>query len=134
MKTTKLVIGIISIVLFLIISFQSCAAGIGNALSENGESSGSAGFFVALCMLVSGIVGICTRKSGGGGYVSGGFYFVGGLIGITNYGSYSDLMIWSVLSFVFAAVFVVGGIYTKKSLASKKSEEDANNQVNDTQC
>ena len=115
MKTAKLAIGIISIVLFLIIVFQSCAVGIGNALSENGESSGSAGFFVALCMLVGGIVGICTRKGVKGGYVSGAFYAIGGLIGIANYGSYSDLLIWSILSFIFAGVFIAGSIMTKKN-------------------
>ncbi len=131
MKTTKLVIGIISIVLFMVIAFQSCAAGIGNALSENGESSGSAGFFVALCMLIAGIVGICTRKSIGGGYVSGAFYAIGGLIGITNYGSYSDLMIWSILSFIFAGVFILGSILTKKKLASKEAENKENDQVNE---
>ena len=131
MKTTKLIIGIISIVLFMVIAVQSCAAGIGNALSENGESSGSAGFFVALCMLIAGIVGICTRKSVGGGYVSGVFYAIGGLIGITNYGSYSDLMIWSILSFVFAVVFILGSILTKKKLASKEAENKENDQISE---
>ena len=48
MKTWKLVLGILSIVLFVVVSFQSCAAGLGNALSENGESSGSGGIFVAM--------------------------------------------------------------------------------------
>ena len=115
MKTTKLIIGIISMVLFLVIAFQSCAAGIGNALEDNGESSGSAGFFVALCMLIAGIVGVCTRKSVGGGFVTGIFYAVAGLIGITNYGSFGDLMIWSVISFIFAAVFVIGSIVSKRS-------------------
>ena len=47
MKTSRLVIGILSIVLFLIISLQSCAVGIGNTLQDNGEVSGSAG----VCLL-----------------------------------------------------------------------------------
>ena len=41
MKTWKLVSGIISIVLFAFVMFQSCAAGISNSLAENGESGGS---------------------------------------------------------------------------------------------
>lgn len=123
MKTAKLVIGIISIILFLIIVIQSCAAGIGNAISNNGESSGSAGVFVAICMLVAGIVGICTRKGFAGGIVSGCFYLVGGLIGIANYGSYGDLKIWSVLSFIFAAVFILGSVLTKKRMPKKNFEE-----------
>ena len=114
MKTAKLIIGIISMVLFLIIVFQSCAAGIGNALEENGESSGSAGFFLALCMLIAGIVGVCARSSAKGGFVTAGIYALGGLVGITGYGSFADLMIWAVLCFIFAAVFTVDGILSKR--------------------
>ena len=69
MKTGKLVIGILSIVLFLLVSLQSCAAGLANTLAENGEVSGSAGFVLALGLLVAGIVNICTRKGGNGGGV-----------------------------------------------------------------
>ena len=43
MKTAKLVIGIISMVLFVLVAFQSCAAGLGNALADNGEVSGTSG-------------------------------------------------------------------------------------------
>ena len=64
MKTWKLVSGILSIVLFVFVAFQSCAAGIWNALSENGESSGSGGIDVAILMLSGGIVSVATRKSG----------------------------------------------------------------------
>lgn len=114
MKTCRLIIGIISCVLFLLISLQSCAAGLGNALQENGESSGSAGFMLALCMLVAGILGIACRKLKVGSIVAGCFYAFGGLIGITNVGSYSDLQIWSILSFIFAIVFIATGIKQKE--------------------
>lgn len=127
MKTAKLVIGIISIVLFGFILFQSCAAGIGNAIEGNGETSGSSGVFVALCMLIAGIVGIATRKGIAGGFVSGGFYAIGGLIGIANYGSYSDLMIWSIFSFIFAIVFITGSIMTKGKNNKTKKETDTTN-------
>lgn len=58
MKTAKLVIGILSMVLFLVIVLQSCIVGVGNVLVENDEISGSAGVFLAICMLVAGIVGL----------------------------------------------------------------------------
>ncbi len=115
MKTTKLVIGIISIVLFFLIAFQSCAAGIGNALEDNGESSGSAGFMLAFCMLIAGIVGIACKKSKGGTITSGVFYAIGGIIGICNVGAFADLQIWSILSLIFAAVFIISGIKTKNT-------------------
>ncbi len=126
MKTAKLVIGIISIVLFLLIAFQSCAAGIGNAIEDNGETSGSAGIIVAVCMLVAGIVAIATRKGIAGGFVSGGFYAFGGIIGITNYGSYSDLLIWSIVSFIFATVCIVGSILTKRDDAHTAAQVNEN--------
>lgn len=114
MKTTRLVMGIISIILFCLIAMQSCAAGLGNAIEGNGEVSGSAGLILALCMLVAGIVGICCRKIKSGTIVAGCFYAFGGLIGIANVGSYADLQIWSILSFIFAAVFIVGAIRQKE--------------------
>lgn len=67
MKVWKLVSGILSIVLFVFVSFQSCAAGVSNALEANGEASGSAGIIVAILMLAGGIVSIATRKSLGKG-------------------------------------------------------------------
>lgn len=35
------------------------------------------------------------------------FYAFGGLIGLANVGSYSDLKIWSVLSLIFAAILLI---------------------------
>lgn len=119
MKTAKLVIGIISIVLFAVILFQSCVVGtveiIDAAITdEEVGTSGSAGMFLAFCMLVAGIVGIATRKGKAGGFVSGGFYALGGIIGIVNIGVFSDLIVWSVLSFIFAGVFIIGSVMMKK--------------------
>lgn len=56
MKTWKLVAGIISIILFVVVSFQSCAAGVVNALEDNGGTSGSVGILVAILLLAGGIV------------------------------------------------------------------------------
>ena len=58
MKTWKLVSGILSIILFVVVTFQSCAAGISNTLQENGEVGGSAGVLVAIMLLAGGIVSI----------------------------------------------------------------------------
>lgn len=114
MKTARLVIGIISCILFIFITFQSCAVGIGNTLAENEEVSGSAGVMLAICMLVAGIIGICCRKLKTGTIVAGAFYAFGGLLGIVNVGSYSDLQIWSILSFIFSIVFIATGIMQKQ--------------------
>jgi len=116
MKIAKLVIGIISCVLFLLIVIQSCAAGASNVMSGSREASGTAGFFLAICLLVAGIVGMATRNSKGGGITSGVFYALGGFIGIIGSGTFDDLKIWAVLSFIFAVVFILGSIFMKKTV------------------
>ena len=123
MKVWKLVSGILSIILFVVVSFQSCAAGVANALEANGESSGTAGIMVAIFMLAGGIVSIATRKSQGkGGNIALIILFgLAALIGFANYGSYSDLAIWSGWCLMNAVLAVVAMITGKK--ASKGAEE-----------
>ena len=107
MKTTRMVIGIISMVLFLIVSLQSCAAGIGNALTDNGEISGTAGIVLAVCMLIAGIIAVAARKTKGGTITATCFYALGGVVGIANAGSYGDLKIWSILVIIFAVILLL---------------------------
>lgn len=47
MKTSKLIVGIISIVLSLFVGFQSCVAGVANSLDANGESGGAVPDFLS---------------------------------------------------------------------------------------
>lgn len=114
MKIWKLVSGILSIVLFALVSFQSCAAGLSNALEENGEISGSAGIIVAVLLLVGGIVSIVTRNnSGKGGNIALIIIFgLAALIGFAGHGSYSDLTIWAgwcLINAVMALVCLLRG-------------------------
>lgn len=53
MKTWKLVSGILSIIMFVFVTFQSCAAGISNSIEDNGEVGGSAGIIVAICAVLA---------------------------------------------------------------------------------
>ena len=116
MKVWKLVSGIISIILFVIVTFQSCAAGLSNALEANGEVSGTAGVMVAVFMLAGGIVSIATRNAKGkGGNIALLILFgLAALIGFANYGSYSDLAIWSGWCLINAVLAVVAMITGKK--------------------
>ena len=114
MKVWKLVSGILSIILFVLVSLQSCAAGISNALEDNGEVSGSAGLLVAIFMLAGGITSIATRKATGkGGNIALIILFgLGAFIGFTLKGSYSDLAVWSgwcVINAVLAIIAMVTG-------------------------
>lgn len=115
MKTWKLVSGILSIVLFVLVTFQSCAAGLSNTLSENGEASGSGGLIVAIMMLAGGIVSIATRKSEGkGGNIALIVMFgLAALVGFGLAGSFGDLRIWAVWCLINAVISVVALIKKK---------------------
>ena len=124
MKIWKLVAGILSIVFFLVVALQSCAAGVVDALEDEGGTSGGAGILVAIFMLAGGIVSIATRKSTGkGGNIALIILFgLAALIGITMHGVYSDLVIWGVWCLINAALAVVAMIGGKK-----KANDDATN-------
>ena len=117
MKIWKLVSGILSIVFFVLVAFQSCAAGLSNALQDNGEISGSAGIIVAIFMLAGGIVSIVTRNSEGkGGNIALIILFgLAALIGFANHGSYADLTVWSGWCLLNAILAVVAIVKTKKN-------------------
>lgn len=111
MKTWKLVAGILSIILSVFVLFQSMFAGLGNALSDNGEVSGTAGLIVSIMLLAGGIVLIVVRnKDGKGGNIAIVILFgIATLVGFTSAGSYGDLYIWSAwcLINVILAIFSI---------------------------
>ena len=116
MKTWKLVSGILSIILFVVVTFQSCASGVVNALEENGSSSGSVGVLVAILMLAGGIVSVASRKSVkmGGNIALLILFGLAALMGFAGYGNYSDLVIWSIWCLINAVLAVVALIIGKK--------------------
>ncbi len=115
MKTAKLVIGILSIVLSVVILFQSCAASVGDALVNEGGTSGGSGLFVAIFMLVAGIVAIAARKSRGGAVACMILYAIGGLFGLSAQGIFKDLLVWGVLCLILAVFFLVAVITHRKA-------------------
>lgn len=124
MKIWKLVSGILSIILFVIVTLQSCAAGISNAIENNGEVSGSAGVFVAIMMLAGGIVSIATRnaKRNGGNIALIVLFGLASLIGFSSYGSYSDLVIWSFWCLVNVVLAVIAMIINKNKKIESNEE------------
>ena len=113
----RTVLGILSIVLFVMVMFQSCAAGLGNAISDNGEVGGSAGFICAVNLLVAGLIVLVARKT-----VKKAPMIVAAVLMYLNLfyaqvmaGSYKDLVIWGFLSFAFGAVYLFSALHTKKS-------------------
>lgn len=114
--TGKLVLGILSMVFFVIVTFQSCAVGIGNSLSGNGEVSGSGGFLAAINMLASGIIAVAARKSikKAPMIIATVLLWINYLFGVAFSGSFADLKIWGFLSFAFGVVYLLSTATSKK--------------------
>lgn len=111
----RLTIGIISMVLFIFITFQSCAAGFVNAVEANGSTSGSAGLLTGIMFLIAGIVGVCTKNTKGmvGPIITAVLYFIGAILTIGSGSTYGDLPIWGGLSAIFGIFFVACAVKSR---------------------
>ncbi len=116
--TAKLVIGIVSMVLFGLVALQSCAAGLSNILADKGEVSGTFGFLVALNLLITGIIAVAARYS-----TRKTPWIIAAILLWLNYffakmfgGSYKDLVVWGFLSFVIGVFYLLSSVRTKKGI------------------
>lgn len=109
MKIWKLVSGIISIVLTVMVLFQSCASGLGDALENKGGTSGASGMIVAALMLAGGIVSVVVRDSiSKGAHVSLVVLFgLAALVGYASVGMFKDLKIWATWCLICAVLAIV---------------------------
>ena len=116
MKTWKLIAGILSMVFFVIVEFQSCAAGVVNTIEDEGGTSGTIGAFCGILLLVGGIVSVATRKAEGkGANIALIIIFgLGGIIGIAGHDNYGDLVIWSIWALLNALIAFIACLKKKK--------------------
>ncbi len=117
MKTWKLVSGILCMIMFAFVTFQSCAAGVANTLQENGDVSGTAGLLVAIMLLAGGIVSVATRKAAGiGGSIALVVLFLlGALFGFCFSKNFADLSIWGGWCLICAVLAIVDIVSKKKN-------------------
>ncbi len=111
MKVTRLVLGVFSFILFIIISLQSCTVGARNIVMDGlHDLGGAAGLWLAVFLLTAGIVGIATKDNKAGGITAGVLYVVGALPGFFYHGIYGDLIIWAIVSTAFGMTCIIGTI------------------------
>ena len=113
-STGRLILGLLSIVVFFFMTFQSCAVGALNMLTTSGDTGGTQGMLTAVLILIGGIVGTATRNSlsKAGPIAAGVFYWIGAACTIGGSSVYADLMIWGILAAIFGFIFVYCGIKT----------------------
>lgn len=114
--TAKLVIGILSLVLFVIIALQSCAVGLGNALLSNGDSSGATGLVVAFNFLITGVIAVAARKAIKltPWIISAALLWFSYFIGKMNQENFADLAVWGFISFAFGVFYLLSSVKTKR--------------------
>lgn len=97
MRIWKLVSGIMCCVFTALVMLQSCAASVGEALSEAETADGAAGLLVAILMLAAGIISIATRDSGsiGGDVAMTVLLAIAASVGLANSSYYGDLAVWA---------------------------------------
>lgn len=123
--TMRLIIGIFSILLSVIIGLQSIFAGLGEALTKSDSNGGAAGFILGFFMLAAGIVTIAARKTKGGTITSIVVYLLGGIIAVFNQSEiFGDLIIWTVVSFIFAVLLIVSLFMKYKVSNNQYSREE----------
>ncbi len=120
MKVAKLVAGILCEILAVVILFQSCAAGLVDAIENQGGTSGGAGLIVAFLMIAGGIVMIATRKGGKGGSIACLILFViAAIVGFSGAGVFKDLNIWAGLCAVLAVLNLISLFTGKKPVKTE---------------
>lgn len=123
MKTLRLIIGILSCVLVLVVLFQSCAATVVTSMGENTDDfSGAAGVVFAIIILSAGITAIAGRNSKGATTAATILYLLAALIGFVSKGVYADLQVWSFLSLGFGIVFAIS-IFAENANTQKPVHE-----------
>lgn len=121
MRTAKLVIGILSCVLVLVVMLQSCGATFITSVENSGDISGAAGVVFGIILLAAGVTAIAGRDSKGGTIAAGVLYVLGGILGVTQNGVYGDLQVWAWVSLIFGAVFFLSLIGMNPQAAPKSA-------------
>lgn len=124
--TIRLIVGIFSILLSVIIGFQSCAASFGEAITKSETAGGAAGIILSFFMLAAGITAVAARKTTGGTITAIAAYALGGIVALANQSAFfQDLKIWTVVSFIFAVLLGISLFMKNKvSNAENSNTED----------
>ena len=106
-RLARTIIGILSLVAFIFVMFQSCAANVVNAMEANtADASAGGGTLLAFILLIAGITTALGRDNAKATLVAAIMYGVGAIIGFASLGTYSDLVFWSIIAVLFGALDV----------------------------
>ena len=82
MKDIRLIIGIVTIMLFVFVAFQSCGA---YATVKSSNGIGNIGIIISFVALIAALICINTRDAYSGAFISVVFYALAGFLGLFNF-------------------------------------------------
>lgn len=123
MKICKMVFGILNCILFVWITFQSCAANVINAVQQSDDTSGLAGLLFAFLLLGASIAAIATRNNTDKipNLIISLVYWVAGFVAKQGAnGLYKDLNVWAMWAWICA-----GQVLFTYAFAELKKQKEA---------
>ena len=100
-------IGILSIILFFIVEFDSCAVDLVNLFGCVKKVDWTAGMVLGLFMLAAGIISLCSKVYKLRVIAAISFYFMAVIIGYYNIDSYNEIKVWMFINLIFAVMLLV---------------------------
>ena len=121
-KRIKSIAGVLSVVVFIFIFFQSCTAEI-NKTYENDflNAVSSPGTVLAFLILIGGMIGTIGKNSYICGFLGGAIYLGGAIFGLIKQSEVGENgLLWAGVALLFAIVFVIDAYLDMKKKAAAK--------------
>ena len=91
MKDIRLIIGIVTIMLFIFVAFQSCGA---YATVKSSNGIGNIGIIISFVALIAALICINTRDAYSGAFISAIFYALAGFLGLFNFTNHKIVFVY----------------------------------------
>lgn len=114
MKDIRLIIGIVTIMLFVFVVFQSCGA---YATVKSSNGIGNIGIMISFVALIAALICINTRDAYtySGAFISAVFYALAGFLGLFNFTNHKIVFVYGFMFIMFSIFSVLIGIKQKNA-------------------
>ena len=114
MKDIRLIIGIVTVILFVFVAFQSCGA-YATVKSSNGIGNIGIGIIISFVALIAALICINTRDAYSGAFISAVFYALAGFLGLFNFTNHKIVFVYGFMFIMFSIFSVLIGIKQKNA-------------------
>ncbi len=112
MKDIRLIIGIVTIMLFVFVAFQSCGT---YATVKSSNGIGNIGIIISFVALIAALICINTRDAYSGAFISVVIYALAGFLGLFNFTNHKIVFVYGFMCIMFSIFSVLIGIKQKNA-------------------